>query len=1776
MNQKAVLGSLELLLFCFVITVFPGHAASITWTNTSSGGWNSAANWSPNQVPGSADTAIITNAGVTVSLNGGTTVGAIVLGASRGGTATLSLANQTLALNGPLTVNSSGSFTVDGGELAGNNGAAVLNGTVGWSAGILGGVLTLSSGSTLNITTANGHNMPDCTFTNNGTVAWTNGTIQGGGIPGTSIYNYGLWNAQSDQTWDNYYGYSGTVFNNYGTFRKSGGSGEFAGDTLFASGVVFNQLAGVIDVQNGANGLQLDFQGGGSFTGGFITTNQYGLTVLSVGDFNLNGTVTGTNTWEDAGNLAGTIVINGALTWVGGNWNSASTVTISPNSTVIVAGGAGNGMNMSDCTVTNNGTVLWASGIIQGGGIPGTSIYNYGLWNAQSDQTLNDYYGYSGTVFNNYGTLRKSGGASELTNATIFASGVFFNQIAGMIDVQNGTNGLQLAFQGGGNFTGGYITSNQSGLTVLSQGNFNLNGAVLGTNIWEDQGNLVGANVIDGVLTWIAGNWNSATSVTINSNSTVIVAGGTGNGMNMSDCSVINKGTVLWASGIIQGGGIPGTYIYNYGLWNAQSDQTLNNYYGYSGTVFNNYGTLRKSGGASELANATVFSGVVINQLAGVIDVQNGTNGLQLAFQGGGSFTGGYITSNQFGLTVLSQGNFNLNGTVLGTNVWEDQGNLVGNNVIVGALTWIAGNWNSAATVTINSNSTVIVAGGAGNGMNMADCTVTNYGTVLWASGIIQGGGIPGTYIYNYGLWNAQSDQTLDNYYGYNGTVFNNYGTLRKSGGASEFDNATVFSGVVINQLAGVIDVQNGTNGLQLAFQGGGNFTGGYITSNQFGLTTLEAANYNINGTVIGTNIWETDNGNLIGNNVIVGALTWISGNWNNTTSVTISPNSTLIVAGGAGNGMDMANCIVTNKGTVLWSSGYLQGGGIPGTSIYNYGLWNAQSDQTLDNYYGYNGTVFKNSGIFRKTGSTNTTSLSVTFTNQGGAMEADSGTISLGSSYSQGGGGLTIDLGGTNSGQSGQISDSSVVSLGGPFNLGLANGFVPVVGNQFRILSCSSLSGTFTSTNIPGGMAVVYTNNGVLVVVTNTVTGPFLSWTAPAPIVYGTALSSNQLNATASVPGTFAYTPSNGTVLNSGLYTLSVTFSPSNAPQSIQSYSVNLFVSPASLTVAASNAARFVGQANPVFTGTISGLVNGDNITAAYSCSATLTSPFGIYPIVPTLVDPGNRETNYSVSLIDGTLTIVAQDYNSLVLGTPNLLGYWPFTSASQANSAVNGYTGTFVAAAAVGPPGSGPPLFNMPSNTAVVLDGNGSFVNTSLSGGLTNNQGSMIGWFNLSVLPSTTGRSFIIAGESQVGNDFDLQIQDDNQIYFYTDSDGATSYASPLTTSNLGQWHFVAATFTASVSRNIYLDGVLVASSTPGPHNPAGIGTFAMGESDVFAGRFFEGSLADAAVFNRQLTSNEVANLYAVAVSGTPIDGDQPVGMPSLPLPVITQVNNQFLVVGQTLIFTNTAVVATLPVTFSLGAPSPEGAAITTNGVFTWTPTCEEGSSSNGITIWATDGGTPPLSNAIVFAVTVGDCVQLGLGSAVAQIGQSNGIAVNLFSTVGITNLSFALSATANRLTHFAFLASNGAIASATVQAMGSSAPVFTLLSEPGQTLPTHSLLGTISFTVLPGDSIFLPVAATNITGYQTGGAVVGNVTSLPGRITVIGLHPLLSAAPGGDSMVTLTLFGNPGSNYQIGFNTNLATTNWQLGPDVLLSNLQQNISVNATNARMFFRIQ
>jgi MBG domain (YGX type) len=153
----------------------------------------------------------------------------------------------------------------------------------------------------------------------------------------------------------------------------------------------------------------------------------------------------------------------------------------------------------------------------------------------------------------------------------------------------------------------------------------------------------------------------------------------------------------------------------------------------------------------------------------------------------------------------------------------------------------------------------------------------------------------------------------------------------------------------------------------------------------------------------------------------------------------------------------------------------------------------------------------------------------------------------------------------------------------------------------------------------------------------------PRLVWTNPPPIIYGTALSSNQLNATANVGCYFVYNPTYGAVPNAGTNVLFLHVTPFDTSQyAPESDNVNLVVSPAPLTVTASNATRAFGVANPAFMGTLTGVTNNDNITANYTCSATANSPPGTYPITPTLLDPDSRLTNYAVTINNGTLTVV------------------------------------------------------------------------------------------------------------------------------------------------------------------------------------------------------------------------------------------------------------------------------------------------------------------------------------------------------------------------------------------------------------------------------------------------------------------------------------------------------------------------------------------------------
>src|SRR6202000_921769 len=142
----------------------------------------------------------------------------------------------------------------------------------------------------------------------------------------------------------------------------------------------------------------------------------------------------------------------------------------------------------------------------------------------------------------------------------------------------------------------------------------------------------------------------------------------------------------------------------------------------------------------------------------------------------------------------------------------------------------------------------------------------------------------------------------------------------------------------------------------------------------------------------------------------------------------------------------------------------------------------------------------------------------------------------------------------------------NATASVAGTFVYTPAAGSIPAAGTD-------TLSVTFTPTDTASYSTVTTT---VQLVVTQA--APVITWSNPANIVYGTALSTTQLNATASVPGTFVYTPAAGSIPAAGTDTLSVTFTPTDtASYSTVTKTVSLVVTQAAPVITWSNPASIV-----------------------------------------------------------------------------------------------------------------------------------------------------------------------------------------------------------------------------------------------------------------------------------------------------------------------------------------------------------------------------------------------------------------------------------------------------------------------------------------------------------------------------------------------------------------------------------------------------------------------
>ena len=139
----------------------------------------------------------------------------------------------------------------------------------------------------------------------------------------------------------------------------------------------------------------------------------------------------------------------------------------------------------------------------------------------------------------------------------------------------------------------------------------------------------------------------------------------------------------------------------------------------------------------------------------------------------------------------------------------------------------------------------------------------------------------------------------------------------------------------------------------------------------------------------------------------------------------------------------------------------------------------------------------------------------------------------------------------------------------------------------------------------------------------------PAITWNNPADIVYGVALGAEQLNATASVPGGFVFTPGFGTLLNAGdNQILHVDFIPADtASYNSASMDVLINVQKATPQIAWSNPAD-INYGVPL---------SATQLNAA----ASVAGSFVYTPAAGTILDTGNKVLHVDFTPVD------SQNYN-------------------------------------------------------------------------------------------------------------------------------------------------------------------------------------------------------------------------------------------------------------------------------------------------------------------------------------------------------------------------------------------------------------------------------------------------------------------------------------------------------------------------------------------------
>lgn len=778
------------------------------WTNTGGGLWSTGTNWQGGSAPPSGATVYVDYAPHTIT----------------GGIGSFSTElNYTLSLT---SIFSRAHFTLTGATLSLSNTASDFRGQFNFNSGtVSGGGMTVWGGMNFRTTStkvvnAMTLNINGPGLTEGGRQIFTNSTVNYNGPISLTDgeWNDGVHNILSAGSFNKSVGASdfnvgspwngGPIsINNAGTITSSSGNirllaggqhtGTFAGNVLFASGT-HSLKAGSA------------FQNGVRLVGSTLSIP------LATDTLQLTGTTTATSgALIGAGKLigTGTLLIPAGSLSLGGSLTNQATMRMTSSGVVLA----------TNATLNNLGTFLAENDMFFRDGIFNNlgTVTKTGAATSTFGQTWNG----GPTQFNNSGTMTAADGIAQIVNGGTH-SGTFSTSAGGTIQFNAGTHNF-LA----GNSMGSGVQFNNGGFTAPSDGgitcagDLQFRGGTLystgpGAINFSGPGSLnllTSAGTLSGILRF-NGTTNMPEGTKLCTNATLTNTGS----FNISNASTSSQ--VFLRDGVFNNQGTlnksgPGTFVMSQ-TWNGGPVQ------------FNNTGTVNVTAGDLNIPATGNHTGIFNVTGGGTLTFPAGyghTLRTGSVFNGNVQFAGATI-SIPAGESTRMNGTTISAGTMTGGGVLSGPGsiNFVGSATIGGALTTtVPISVNNAAryltNATFTNNNTITFSGTTEN--LWRDGITVNNGTMRVLSGGLKfetwfGGP---TTLQNSGLIEADNSPVTVLINGnHNGTIRGvNNGTVRLQAGTQTFfggsvlgDRTTSVTAMVTNQsveIQGTYTFESGT-----------------------------------------------------------------------------------------------------------------------------------------------------------------------------------------------------------------------------------------------------------------------------------------------------------------------------------------------------------------------------------------------------------------------------------------------------------------------------------------------------------------------------------------------------------------------------------------------------------------------------------------------------------------------------------------------------------------------------------------------------------------------------------------------------------------------------------------------------------------------------------------------------------------------------------------------------------------------------------------------------